>query len=162
MNSARYTARIGNSVIAEDASYESLLAGIQAFAVRAAIARSTDESEWEHEELRRRGIGGLEIFRNEKALWIDRECFEAELEEAKREQVEERFSATNELDPAFLEKLDRDLREQWRLAGYEVHSLSENMKALFVELESDAKERAAGAREALLEEILNSSRSRTD
>ncbi len=162
MTSVRYTARIGASIIAQNASYEALLADIQAFAARAAIARSTDESEWEHEELRRRGIDGIEIFRNEKALWIDRDCFEAEFEEAKREHVEERFSASNELDLEFLEKLDRDLRERWRLAGYDVRSLSENMKALFVELESDAKDRAAGAREALVEEILNSSRSPTD
>lgn len=158
MNSARYRACIGDSVIAEDASYESLLAGIQAFSVRAAIARSTDESEWKHEELRRRGIHAIEIFRNEKALWIDRDSFECELEEAKREQVEDRFSAANELDRAFFEKLDRDLRNRWRLAGYEVRSLSEDMKPLFLELEADAKERAAEAREALLEEILNSSR----
>ena len=161
MTPVRYTARIGDTIIAQNAAYEALLASIVTFAVRAAIARSTDESEWQHEELRRHGIDGIEIFRNEKALWIDRQCFEAELEEAKREQVEERFCAGNELDPAFLEKLDRDLRERWRLAGYEVRSLSENMKALFVELESDAKDRAADAREALLEEILNSSRSGT-
>jgi hypothetical protein len=61
---ARYTARMEESVnIAEDVAYERLSTGILEFTVRAAIARSEDESEWEHEELRRRGLGGIQIFR---------------------------------------------------------------------------------------------------
>lgn len=151
----RYTARIEESAsIAEDVDYERLLAGILEFTVRAAIARSEDESQWEHEELRRRGLEGVHIFRNGKAVWTDRESFEAELAEARRENFQDNFEATNELDPTFLEELDRDLRERWRLAGYEVPSLLENMKPLFSQLESDARDRAADAREALIEEVI--------
>ena len=51
-----------------------------------------------------------------------------------------------------------DLRDRWRLAGYDIASLLENMKALFAEVESDAHDRAANAREALIEEILDFAR----
>ena len=159
MTFVRYTTRIGESVsIAEDVPYESLTTAILEFTIRAAAARSADESEWEHEELRRRGLGSLQVFRNGKALWTDGESFQAELAEAARERVVDRFNAGNELDPEFFEKLDRDLRDRWRLAGYDISSLLENMKALFAEVESDANDRAANAREALIEEILDSAR----
>ena len=159
MTLVRYTTRIGESVsIAEDVPYESLTAAILEFTIRAAAARSADESEWEHEELRRRGLGSLQVFRDGKALWTDGESFQAELAEATRERVADRFNASNELDPAFFEKLDQDLRDRWRLAGYDIASLLENMKALFAEVESDAHDRAANAREALIEEILDSAR----
>ncbi len=154
---ARYTARIEESIsIAEDVAYERLSAGILEFTVRAAMARSEDESEWEYEELRRRGLGGIQIFRNGKALWTDRDAFEAELAEARRSTCADRFGASNELDPGFLEELDRDLRRRWRLAGYEVPSLLESMKLLFSELESDAQDRIADARRAFAGEIVTS------
>jgi hypothetical protein len=156
---ASYTACIGDSfTIVENASYESLVRAILTLTLRAATARSADESEWEHEELRRRGLGSVQVFRDHKALWTDRQSFQAELDEAEREHVADRFKAINELDPAFFEELDRDLRVLWRLAGYDAGSLSENMKSLFVELESDANDCAAKAREALIEEILASAR----
>jgi hypothetical protein len=154
---ARYTARMEESVnIAEDVAYERLSTGILAFTVRAAIARSEDESEWEHEELRRRGLRGIQIFRNGKAIWTDRDIFEVELAEATRSKCEGRFDEMNELDPTFLEELDGNLRQRWRLAGYEVPSLLESMKALFSQLESDVRDRIADARQALTDEILAS------
>jgi hypothetical protein len=154
---ARYTARMEESVnIAEDVAYERLSTGILEFTVRAAIARSEDDSEWEHEELRRRGLSGIQIFRNGKAIWTDRDTFETELAEARRSKCEGRFDERNELDPTFLEELDRNLRQRWRLAGYDVASLLGSMKALFSELESDARDRIADARQALTDEILAS------
>lgn len=153
----RYTARMEESIsIAEDVPFERLSAGILEFTVCAAMARSEDESEWEHEELRRRGLGGIQIFRNGKALWTDRDAFEAELAEAGRSSCADRFNASNELDPAFLELLDEDQRQRWRLAGYEVPSLLQNMKLLFSEVESDAQNRVADARRAFGVEILTS------
>jgi hypothetical protein len=154
---ARYSARMEESVnIAEDVDYERLSTDILEFMVRAAIARSADESEWEHEELRRRGLSCIQIFRDGRAIWTDRDIFEAELAEARRSKCEGRFDESNELDPAFLEELDRNLRQRLRLAGYEVASLLESMKALFLELESDLRDRVADARQALTNEILAS------
>jgi hypothetical protein len=153
---ARYTARMESVTIVEDVAYERLLAGILDFTVRAAIARSKDESEWEHEELRRRGLSGIQIFRNGKAIWTDRDIYNEELAEATRSKCEGRFDEGNELDPTFLEELDGNLRKRWRLAGYEVPSLVGSMKALFSELESDARDRSADARQALTDEILAS------
>ena len=154
---AKYTARIEESIsIAEDVEYAWLSARILELTVRAAVARSHDESEWEHEELRRRGLGGIQIFRNGKAIWTDRDAFEAELAEARRSTCADRFIASNELDPGFLEELDRDLRRRWRLAGYEVSSLLESMKVVFSELESDTNDRVAVARRAFADEILSS------
>jgi hypothetical protein len=142
--------------IVEDVPYERLCAGILEFTLRAAIARSGDESEWEHEELRRRGLGGIQIFRNGRAIWTDRDSFEAELAEARRSNTETRFRASNELDSAFLTELDRELRRRWRLVGYEFPSLLESMKAVFFELESDAKDRVARARQDFADEIFTS------
>ena len=153
----RYTARMEQSVsIAEDVPYERLCAGILEFTVRAALARFADESEWVHEELRRRGVTGIQIFRNGKAIWTDRAIFEVELAEARRSNFEDRFREANELDAGFLELLDRDLRARWRLAGYEISSLRESMKPLFSQIEADAKDAVAGARQAFAEEILAS------
>jgi len=153
----RYTARMEESIsIAEGVPYERLSAGILEFTVHATMARSQDESEWEHEELRRRGLGAIQIFRNGKALWTDRDAFEAELAEARRSSCADRFNASNELDPAFFELLDEDLRRRWRLAGYEVSSLLQNMKLLFSEVESDAQDCVTAARQAFAVEILNS------
>jgi hypothetical protein len=154
---ARYSARMEESVnIAEDVAYERLSTDILEFTVRAAIARSGDESEWEYDELRRRGLSGIQIFRNGKAIWTDSNIFEVELAEARRSKCEGRFDEMNELDPTFLEELDRNLRQRWRLAGYEVSSLLGTMKALFSELESDVRDRVADARRALTDEILAS------
>ncbi len=113
-----------------------------------------DESEWEHEEFRRKGLSVLQIFRDRRAVWDNRTLFEAELAEARRENIGERFEAANELDPAFCATLDRDLRARWRRAGYEVPSLRCDMRALFSELERDAADRASSAREGLLGDVL--------
>jgi hypothetical protein len=155
MTAERYSVRIGESrCIAEDVSYDALLARIVEFTIRSAVARSIDESEWEHEELRRKGLSALQVFRNGKALWDDAAMFETEFAEARREHVGNRFESTNEPDAAFYEKLDRDLRLRWRHAGYETPSLQQNMKRLFKELERDVADRAADARESLLSEVL--------
>jgi hypothetical protein len=155
MKPARYSVRIGEAhCIAESVSYETLLNSIIEFALRAAIARSSDECEWEHEELRRRGLGALQIFRDKKAIWDDRATFEAERDEARREHVGKRFAAANELGDSFYARLDHDLRARWQRAGYRVPSLEHDMKRLFLELERDIASRAAAARESLLAEIV--------
>lgn len=156
MDPARYSVRIGEShCIAEGISYDALLDRIVEFTIRAAVARSADESEWEHEELRRRGLSALQVFRDGRAVWDDRSTFETELEAARSQRTGDSFEATNELDPALLAKLDHDLRARWRRAGYEVPSLRLDMKALFAELERDAGDRAAHARETLFGDVLN-------
>jgi len=150
-----YSVRIGEShCIAEGVPYDALLDRIVEFTIRAAVARSADESEWEHEELRRKGLTALQLFRNRRAVWDDRAIFEAELAEARRENVGERFEAANELDPTLCADLDRDLRARWRRAGYEVPCLQHEMKVLFSELERDAADRATRAREGLLGDVL--------
>jgi hypothetical protein len=155
MDPTRYSVRIGEShCVAEGIPYAALLDRIVEFTIRAAVARSVDESEWEHEELRRRGLGALQIFRDQRAVWDDRSTFETELAAARRQNVGERFEATNELDPGLFAGLDRDLRARWRRAGYEVPSLRRDMRALFSELERDAADRAANARESLLGDVL--------
>jgi hypothetical protein len=149
-----YSARIGESrLIAENVPYGVLLLRIVEFTVRAALARSVDECEWEHELLRTKGLETLQIFRDGKAVWRDRELFEGELAEAQRER-DSRFEQRNELDSRLYQRLDRDLRLTWRRAGYETPSLQREMKRLFAELESDAAERARGAREGLVIEVL--------
>lgn len=155
MDPARYSVRIGEShCVAEGIPYDALLDRIVEFTIRAAVARSVDESEWEHEELRRRGLSALQIFCNQRAVWDDRTTFETEIAAARRQDAGETFEATNELNPALLAGLDCDLRTRWRRAGYEVPSLLRDMKPLFEELERDAAERCADARESLLGEIL--------
>jgi hypothetical protein len=155
MDPARYSVRIGEShCVAEGIPYDALLDRIVEFAIRAAVARSADESEWEHDELRRKGLSALQIFRNQRAVWDDATTFESELSAARRQNAGRKFEATNELDPALLTNLDRDLRARWRRAGYEVPSLRYDMKPLFAELERDAADRAADARESLLGEVL--------
>jgi hypothetical protein len=155
MDPARYSVRIGEShCVAEGIPYDALLDRIVEFTIRAAVARSTDDSEWQHEELRRRGLGALQIFCNQRAVWDDATTFESELSGARRQNVCRKFKAANELNPAFLTNLDRDLRARWRRAGYEVPSLRCDMKPLFAELERDAADRAADARESLLGDVL--------
>jgi hypothetical protein len=155
MKAPLYSARIGESLcIAENTSYDALLKSIVEFTVRAAVARSTDDNDWEHEELRRKGLCAVQIFRNGRAVWAEPDAFDAELTEARREQIEPRFSKSNELDAKLYSHLDRDLQVRWRMAGYEVPSLLNDMKKLFGELERDATDRATGAREGLVNEIL--------
>ena len=155
MASPRYSARVGESLrIVEGVSYDALLKSIMEFTARAAVARSIDEVTWEQEQLRHSGIGAIQLFRDGKALWSDAATFEAELQEARREHVTTRFQRSNEVDPAFYERLDRDLRARWRQAGYESPTLLTDMKRLFAELERDAADRAASARELLAAEIV--------
>lgn len=155
MNPDRYSVRVGESCcLGEDLSYEQLLQRIVEFTVRAAVARSIDETQWEHEELRRKGFEALQIFKNRKAIWDDDAMFQTELLEARREHVGQRFESTNELDVSFYDRLDNDLRARWRHAGYETACLRRDMKPLFKELERDAAERADKAREGLLGDVL--------
>lgn len=140
--------------------YEALLLRVMAFTVRAAVARSADESDWEHEQLRRNGLGALELFRDDKALWDDARTFAEELAEACREGVGARFQAQNELDPAFYDELDHDLCARWRRLGYETPSLRGDMKPLFLELERDVADRTMHARERMLTEFLEALKER--
>lgn len=134
--------------------YETLLLGVMAFVVRAAVARAADESNWEQEQLRRNGLGALQFSRDDKALWDDTQTFAEELAEACREGVGPRFQAQNELDPAFYEQLDNDLRARWRGLGYEAPSLRDDMKPLFLELQRDVADAASHARERVLAGLL--------
>jgi hypothetical protein len=150
-----YSAGIGTRTIAERVTYDELMRRIIEFTIRGALARSIDESEWEHEELRRKGLTSLDLFHNDRAVWLCAKTFAEERAEAEREH-DRRFDERNELDPALYERLDRDLRRTWQQAGYHAKSVMSDMKEIFVELERDASERAAGAREGLLAELLNS------
>ncbi len=124
------------------------------FTIRAALARSVDQCDWEHDELRRRGIGAIQVFRNAKAVWSDSSLFEQELAEARREHVADRFTRANEADPALYERIDEDLRARWRAAGYQTPSLAHDMKKIFAELEREVAERTEVARESLVGELL--------
>ena len=155
VNIPLYVARIGESHrLADGVSYPALLNRIMEFTIRAALARSVDECEWEQDELRRRGLDAIQIFRDGKAIWADSAAFEHELTEARRERVEQRFRDANEADPALYLRLDDDLRARWRAAGYETPSLASDMKKIFAELERDAAERAEVARQSLIGELL--------
>jgi hypothetical protein len=155
MNPARFSVWIGEAhCIGVDMAYEALLARVMEFTFCAAIARSVDESEWEHEQLRRTGLCALQLFRNDKAIWDNPQTFADELGEARREEIEPHFQAQNELDPAFYQRLDDDLRARWRHLGYETPSLREDMKVLFWQLERDVAERAVDARKRLLADFV--------
>lgn len=159
MSLPRFSARIGEAhCIGLGISYDALLLRVMEFTLRAAVARSADESEWEYEELRRNGLGALQLARNNRALWDDAEVFAKELTEARREGIAPRFEAQNELDLAFYDLLDHDLRLRWRRLGYETPSLRDDMKPLFVELERDILERATDARESMLTELITACR----
>lgn len=151
-----YSARIGEcKSLAEDIPYEDLVDRIMEFTVRAAMARSRDDADWEQDELRRSGLACLQLFRNGKAIWSDPETFRTERDEAIREQVEDRFNARNELDPELNRRLDRDVRERWRSVGYNVPRVMLCMKELFNELERDLADRANRAMERLMNDVLN-------
>jgi hypothetical protein len=155
VNRPLYAARIGESHrLADGVSYAALLNRIMEFTIRAALARSVDECDWEHDLLRRRGLGAIQIFRNGKAIWADSAAFEQELAEARRERIEERFREANDADPALCRRLDEDLRARWRAAGYETPSVANDMKKIFSELEREAAECAEAARESLVGELL--------
>ncbi len=134
--------------------YELLLVRVMEFTMRAAIAKSADESDWEHELLRKHGIGALQVFRNGKAVWDSVPIFNDELDEARREGAAQRFQAQNELDPEFSARLDRDLRDRWCRLGYHAENLRGDMKALFSELEHDAAQRTADARGCLFADFV--------
>jgi hypothetical protein len=154
MGGDRYSVRMAESyTIAENATYEALLARLVEFTVLAAVARSVDENDWEQEQLRRNGLSALQIFHNGKAAWDDAPSFEAERAEARRVHIAWKFDASNELDCDLYRRLDRDLCARWRSAGYETPSLLYDMKRLFSELEHDASDRADHARRSLLRDL---------
>jgi hypothetical protein len=157
MDLDRYSAQIGESCcIARRETYDALLTRIVEFSLRAAMARSVDEMEWEQEQLRRRGLSALQIFKNGKAVWQDLAMYDSELAEARREGIDERFQAANEADAGLYQKIDADLCARWRTLGYATPTLGHDMKRLFAELARDAADRAEEARERLLAELLNS------
>lgn len=161
VNRSLYSARVGEShFFAESVGYEELVDRIIELTVRAAVARSCDASDSEQDELRRGGLLAVQIFRGGKAIWADTGAFEGELVEARRERIEARFKRTNAADPELYGRLDRDLVARWRRAGYQTPSLVGDMKRLFLELERDAADRAEGAREALVGEILRETSSK--
>jgi hypothetical protein len=153
---SRYSVRVADSVsIAQDVTYDQLLTNIMAFTARAAIARSVDESSWEHDALCRRGLALFQVMRNGKAVWTDGASFASELAEAQRTGVEAQFEASNELAPDFFRRLDRALRARWRRAGYAAPALLTNMKKLFAELERDFRDRVSETKEGLIQQLLN-------
>ena len=151
-----FSARISPSAcIAESVDYDTLLERITEYTLRAAFAHAADQHDWDQEELRRRGLRALELFHNGRAVWRDRVAYEQSLAEVTLTGDYPRFERVNELDPDLSERLDRDLRERWRLAGYQVPSLALDMKKLFGELEADADDCAREAREALMADLLS-------
>jgi hypothetical protein len=151
-----FSARISPSVcIADGVDYDTLLERIAEYTMRAAFAHAVDQHDWDHEELRRKGLRALELFHNGRAVWLDPVGFEESVAEVTRTGDLARFDAANELDPELAEHIDRDLQERWRLAGYLVPSLALDMKRLFSELEADAADCARGAREGLLADLLS-------
>jgi hypothetical protein len=154
MASERYSARIGAlTAVAEEVPYADLLRNIVRFTLEAAAARSADDARWEQEELRRKGLSTLELSIGGKALWKDAQIFDAEFSAACNVGAAAEFTAENQLDREILARLDRDLRQLWRQAGYDAPCLIHNMKRLFTELEVDMGESAAGARAAFIDEI---------
>jgi hypothetical protein len=139
--------------VAEHVPYDELVKCIIECTVRGALARTVDESEWEQEELRRKGLAALQIFRDGKAIWTDSGQFSASLDEARRTGNLSTFEERNELDTTLLQRIDRDLRARWGRAGYRTLSLIHNMGRLFKEIERDTRSRAADAREGLAAEL---------
>ena len=151
-----FSARISPSAcIAESVDYDTLVEQIAEYTLRAAFAHAVDQHDWNQEELRRKGLRALELFHNGRAVWRDRVAFEESLAEVTRTGDLARFDGGNELDPELAERIDRDLLERWRLAGYLVPSLALDMKRLFGELEADAADCAREAREQLMFKLLN-------
>jgi hypothetical protein len=150
-----YSARISPSAtVAEGVSYDVLVDRIREYTLHAAFARVADRHDWEQEELRRNGLRALELFHDGSAVWHDAAAFDATRADESRSGGLAAFDERNELDPELEIRLDRDLRERWRIAGYLVASLTGDMKRLFEELETDARDCAEGARAELLAELL--------
>lgn len=149
----RYSIWIGDFCLLADGTYNLLLKSIMEFTIRAAIARSIDETEWEHDELCRHGLEALQIFRDGKAVWANQKSFESQLADA-ASHGDETFTQKNVADFELYERLERDLRTRWRSVGYDIPSLRHNMKKLFGELERDARDRARAARDDLLTDVL--------
>jgi hypothetical protein len=155
-----YTVRIAASApFGEDLPYDRLVDGMVEYILRAAFARADDQEDWEHDELRRKGLGAVELFHNGRAVWEDRPAFE----QARREFVlpdrpsdaADAFDTRNELAPEILARLNLDLSRRWRQSGYLVYSLTLDMKGLFEQLEDDLRARVREAREDLVGEILS-------
>jgi hypothetical protein len=154
----RYTVRIaGSTALIVDASYETLITSIIKATLEAAVARVSDTSTWEQEELRRHGLSVLEIARNGRAVWISPADFQAEAAEARRNGSAQEFDAGNELDPAFVGQVDADVRTRWKRAGYDTPSLRSDMRILFSEIEADARTRESKAITELVVEIVAAS-----
>jgi hypothetical protein len=156
--SDRYTIRVAGCVVVQNALYALLLKNLVRFTVEAAVAHSADESSWDQDQLRRRGLDALEVARDGKALWSDGVSFNAELAQARQRREATEFTARNELDPEFCARLDGDLRRLLRQAGYDVPSLMHTMKPFFAEIDTDLRASASGARKAFIEEIVNAMR----
>jgi hypothetical protein len=152
-----YSARISPSArIAEDVEYDTLIERMCEYTLRAAFARATDDYDWEQDELRRKGLRVVEFLHDGRAIWQDRAAFEQSLAEARTAAIPG-FGERNELDPELPERVDRDLRERLRRAGYLVPSLALDMKRLFAELEADVIDCTLKARERLLNHLLRTS-----
>ena len=154
----RYTAQISGFAIAQDAPYALLLENLARFMVQAAVAHSADESRWDQEDLRLHGLYGLEVFRNGKALWHDRETFDIESAQAHDQRAAAEFAQRNELDTALWERLDHDLRRLLQQAGYDVPSLARTMKPFFAQINDDLEASASDERRTLIEEIVSAMR----
>ncbi|HTU80966.1 MAG TPA: hypothetical protein VMF61_02490 [Candidatus Acidoferrales bacterium] len=151
----RYSARLDDAAsIAEDVDYEGLLRAIAEFTLHAAVARAEDRSAWEQERFRREGLLALQFFRNGRALWADALLYRAEAKQAGQTGRLEPFEKANELQEGFCERLDRDLRAWWRERGYETETMLRDARTLFAELERDASDRACGAHEGFVREVL--------
>jgi hypothetical protein len=151
----QYTARIAPSAqVAEGASYEALLDAICEYTVRAAFAHANDQHGWEQDELRRKGLSAIELFHNGKAVWLDAASFGECLSDETSHGTVVQFERTNEMNLELSERIERDLVERWRLAGYTVVNLRCDMKKLFEELEADAHDCDRQAREAFIVDIL--------
>jgi hypothetical protein len=152
---SRYTATIVDTYcVADKVSYVELLRAIVEFTLRAAAARSIEESDWAHEELRRSGLASLQIFRDDKAIWTDTVAFSEELA-ARPGGAVDMFAEHNEIDPDFYALLERDLQALWRSSGYDAPTLLNDMKRLFTELEREMETTARYAREGFVRDILS-------
>jgi hypothetical protein len=152
---SRYTLRIAEGrPIAERVSYDELLKCVVEYILRASLARTIDQGEFEHEEVRCNGLTAFQISRDGKAIWADQVLFDRTLDEARRTGSAPAFEAVNELDTSLLDRIDRNLTSLWSLAGYRTPSLAHSMKLLFREIERDAMAQADNALEGFAAELL--------
>lgn len=154
----RYTARLAEGgSIAENVAYGELVTRVLQAIIEAALAKASDRFSWEQEQLRRNGLRAIEFARDGRALWSDREVFDAEEAGAARGRVRGRFAAENEMDGNFLKKLDYDLRQRLQRAGYATGPVTANMRKVFEQIACEAEERSARAQRQLLDEIVGPS-----